>query len=77
LIRRERLEATRKDGRVFKEHIPSGDGTYTCDEPVNTFVDICRGEKVFNPADGTIGLRAVEVLDAMYRSAQTGKMEEI
>lgn len=44
---------------------------------INRLVDICRGKEVNNPAEGTIGRRAVQVLDAMYRSAESGRMEEV
>lgn len=76
-IERERLEVIRNDGQTYVYGIPKGDGIYTCEEPVTRFVDICRGKRVFNPADGTIGMFAVQVLDAMYRSASTGMAEEI
>ena len=55
-----------------------GDAAYTCEAPVAVFVDICRGLKVDNPASrGTVGQRAVEVLDAMYRSAASGRTEAV
>ena len=76
-LERERLEVVRRDQQIFKEDIAPGDGIYSCEEPVNRFVDICRGEKVINPANGILGLRSVEVLDAMYRSAETGRMEDV
>jgi hypothetical protein len=30
-----------------------------------------------NPADGIVGLRSVALLDAMYRSAKSGRMEDV
>ena len=50
-----------------------GDGAYTCVEPVERFVDLCLGRAVENEASGEVGLRAVEVLDAAYRSAAEGR----
>ena len=41
------------------------------------FVDICNGKPVANPADGNVGARAVEVLDAMYRSAASRRPEAV
>jgi hypothetical protein len=46
-------------------------------ELITRLVDLCRGVATVNPADGVIGLRATAVLDAMYRSAKSGRMEEI
>ena len=74
-IERERLELRRRDGRDEIVPMAVGDGAYSCEEPVARFVDICRGLKVENPAPGLVGQRAVEVLDAMYRSAESGQVE--
>jgi hypothetical protein len=41
------------------------------------FVDLCLNRKTENSATGSVGQRAVEVLDAMYRSAQSGRMEAV
>ena len=35
------------------------------------------GAKTNNSAPGETGMRAVEVLDAMYRSAASGRMEKV
>ncbi|MDR3471057.1 MAG: Gfo/Idh/MocA family oxidoreductase [Devosia sp.] len=75
-IERARVEAIRHDGKTHIEQLPADAGDYEQVAPITRFVDICRGEQVVNPADGVIGMRAVAVLDAMYRSAQSGRMEE-
>ena len=54
-----------------------GDGAYTCEEPLRVLVDLCLGKPVENGASGLVGQRAVEVLDAMYRSASSGRMEAV
>ena len=54
-----------------------GDGAYACDEPLRVLVDLCLGRKTENGAPGLVGQRAVEVLDAMYRSAASGRMETV
>jgi predicted dehydrogenase len=74
---RERLEVRRRDGRDVIVEMPPGSGAYTCDQPVQTLIDVCLGRAVENPAPGRIGMQAVEVLDALYRSAGSGKMEKI
>ena len=76
-IERERLEARRRDGRDIVVEMPAGSGAYSCEKPLNTLVDICLGRPVENQSPGTVGMRAVEVLDALYRSAQSGRLEEV
>ncbi len=76
-IERERLEVRRRDGRDTLVPMRAGDGAYTCEKPLNVFVDVCRGLAPVNPASGEVGMRAVEVLDALYRSAESGRMERV
>lgn len=75
-IERARVEAVRHDGKEHVEKLAPDAGAYDTIDPINRFVDICRGEATDNPANGTVGRRAVEVLDAMYRSAESGRMED-
>merc|ERR1711865_207344 len=44
-------------------------------ESMNHFIAACRGLEYRNGADQEVGLQAVRVLDAMYRSAASGKTE--
>jgi predicted dehydrogenase len=76
-IERERLELRRRDGRDEVIPMKAGDGAYACEEPLRVFVDLCLGRKTENSAPGLVGQRAVEVLDAMYRSAKSGRMETV
>jgi predicted dehydrogenase len=76
-IERERLELRRRDGRDEVISLQAGDGAYACEAPVRVFVDLCLGRKTENSAPGLVGQRAVEVLDAMYRSAASGRMEAV
>ena len=46
--------------------------SYSTEEPLNRFVDICLGQDVVNDGDATVGRRTVEFRDAMYRSAVSG-----
>ena len=48
---------------------------YNCDGPPNTLVDLALGKDVRNWSPGELGARAVEVVDAAYRSARSGKLE--
>ena len=74
---RARVEAHSKSWRSYFADLPPGAGSYECIKPVTRFVDICRGKKVYNPANGILGQRTVGVLDAMYRSSISGHMEAI
>jgi predicted dehydrogenase len=76
-IERERLEARRRDGRDIVIEMPPGSGAYACEKPLNTLVDICLGRPVENQSPGRVGMRAVEVLDALYRSALSGGLEDV
>ena len=44
-------------------------------ESMLQFIAACRGLPFKNGADQNVGLQAVKVLDAMYRSAASGKTE--
>ncbi len=76
-IERERLEARRRDGQDTVVEMQPGAGAYSCEKPLNVLVDICLGRPVENLSPGVVGMRAVEVLDALYRSARSGRLEEV
>jgi predicted dehydrogenase len=76
-IERARVEALRHDGKSHIAELPADAGDYEQVAPISRFVDICRGVPTVNPADGVIGARSVALLDAMYRSAKSGRMEEV
>jgi predicted dehydrogenase len=76
-LERERLEATRFDGRAYAEALSEGDGDYGVSELVHGFVDLCAGQPFQNYASEHIGAKAVQVIDAMHRSARSGRFEPI
>lgn len=76
-IERERLVLRRDDGRDEVVPLQPGDGDYPATAPFPVFVDICRGLPAHNPADGLVGQRTVELLEAAYRSARSGAVEEV
>lgn len=76
-IERERLELRRRDGADEVIDLAPGAGAYECAEPLRALVDLSLGRSIDNPASGPVGQRAVEVLDAMYRSANSGRMEAV
>lgn len=46
-------------------------------ESLQTFIEACLGTRVFNAADSEVGCNAVLAIDAMYRSAKSGKEEDV
>ncbi len=76
-VERERLALARNDGSDEDWPIPSGDGAYDGTLPVTRFVEICLGRDVANDADAENGARVVETLDALYRSAASGRPEAV
>jgi predicted dehydrogenase len=76
-IERARCEVVRHDGRTHVEQLPDDAGAYESIAPIALLVELCRGADVVNPANGTVGMRASLLLDAMYRSAASGQMEKV
>lgn len=74
-VERPRLELRRHDGADETIALAADAGAYTCLEPPARLVDICLGRALRNEAPGIVGQRAVEVLDAMYRSIASGRPE--
>ncbi|MGH2460664.1 MAG: Gfo/Idh/MocA family protein [Chloroflexota bacterium] len=74
---RERLEVRRRDGESFTLPIAPGDGAYTCDGPPNRFVELIQGRSARNNSSGEVAARSVELLEAAYRSAVSGRAEDV
>ncbi len=70
---RELLDIHRDDGQVLKMNVNPGEGDYTCDGPVNRFIEIIRGQKKENLSPGEVGARTIEIIEAAYRSAAEGR----
>ena len=60
------------EGFLMENLEQGGDGT----ESLQHFVAACRGKEYKNGADQEVGLQAVRVLNALYRSAASGKTEK-
>lgn len=71
-IERERLEIRRDDGHNTTIPMKPGDGDYPASVPWQTFVDLVSGRTNENPMDAALGVKVVEVLEAAYRSADSG-----
>merc|ERR1712079_280912 len=60
-------------GFYFENCSKEGDGP----ESLQTFISGCLGHPIFNAADAVNGLKVVQTLDAMYKSAKSGSVESI
>ena len=76
-VERERCVVQRLDGTDIRVPVAQGEGAYVCIEPVNRFIDLCKGLPVENAGPALVGARAVEVVEAMLRSAKSGSAEAI
>lgn len=76
-VERERVEVRRHDGEVVSVAVASGEGAYSCDGPPHRFIDLIRGKSTRNDSPGEVAARSVELLDAAYRSAQSGRAETV
>ncbi len=61
------------DGFLFENTDQDGFGP----ESLLNFVDACLGKEYHNCASSAVGLRTVEVVEAMYRSSASGKLVKI
>jgi len=76
-VERERCVVQRLDGTDIAVPIAPGEGAYVCIEPVHRFIDLCKGLQVENCGRALVGARAVEVVEAMLRSARSGNVEAV
>jgi predicted dehydrogenase len=76
-IERERMSIMSHEGEDIDNEMKPGDGDYPEQPPIDYFIDLCSGKAIQNPANGIVGLRSVETLELMHRSAKSGKVEEL
>ncbi len=76
-VDRARLEVQRHDGDHFKADIEADAGEYYGGGPPENFADLLLGKTKVNWAPGWAGMRAIEMIDAAYRSVASGTWEEV
>jgi predicted dehydrogenase len=76
-LERDYLWLWRSDGVEVKPDLEEGAFLYDCDGPPNTLIDLALGKDVENCSPGELGARTVEILDAAYRSAASGRLEQV
>lgn len=65
-------------GRVdVRLELRDGDGAYDCEGPPAALLDLARGRAAENHSPGELAARTVELLDAAYRSARSGALEQV
>jgi predicted dehydrogenase len=67
------VRRTRGDGDDVTVSLSDDDRAWSFQRVVDRFVDLASGRTSENRASGELGARVVEVLDAMYRSAASGR----
>ena len=74
---RERLTVKIEDKNI--EHDMNGEGalTYTTNPAIDALISACKGKPIDHRSDETNGYKSVQVLDAMYRSMKSNKVEEV
>lgn len=76
-LERERLEVIRADGQDSVATLAPGDGAYNGAGPPHRFVDLILGHSDANASPGEVAARSVEILEAAYRSAVSGRPEAV
>jgi predicted dehydrogenase len=76
-VDRARLEVLRHDGNNFDMELKPDAGEYFGGGPTANFADIVSGKGSTNWAPGWAGMRAVEMIDAAYRSVETGRTASV
>lgn len=76
-MERTRMELRRFDKNDVVLDLEEDAGQYMAVEPINRLSEVCRGTATQIEANGTVGMRAIEVLDAMYRSFRSGQAESV
>ena len=76
-MERSRMELRRFDEDDVVLDLAPNAGEYMAIEPIHRLAEVCQGTAKTIEANGVVGMRAIEVLDAMYRSFRSGKSEAI
>ena len=74
---RDHLWLDRADGFTARPELEPGEFLYDCDGPPHALVDLALGKEVENCSPAELGARTVEILDAAYRSAASGRLEPV
>ena len=76
-MERTRMELRRFDKDDVILDLTPDAGQYMAVEPIHRLAEVCQGTAKTIEANGIVGMRAIEALDAMYRSFKSGNPETI
>lgn len=76
-LSRELLTRYRVDRGEVTVPLTAGGGAYDCAGPIDALVALARGQVVANNSPGELGVRTVEIIEAAYRSARSGRVEAV
>ena len=76
-LNRELLTRYRVDQGDVTVPLAANAGAYDCAGPIDALVALARGETVANNSPGDLGVRTVEIIEAAYRSARSGRVEPV
>jgi predicted dehydrogenase len=67
----------RAGGDTMRVPLDADAGLYDCRGPIDAVVDAALGRQPANNSPAELGARTVEILDASYRSADSGRLESV
>ena len=76
-LHRELLTRYRVDQGDVTVPLAADAGAYDCAGPIDALVALARGDRVVNNSPGELGVRTVEIIEAAYRSARSGRVEAV
>ncbi|MYI19050.1 MAG: hypothetical protein F4121_02885 [Acidimicrobiia bacterium] len=76
-LQRELLTRYRVDQGEVTVPLAADAGAYDCAGPIDALVALARGDTVANNSPGDLGVRTVEIIEAAYRSARSGRAESV
>lgn len=74
---RELLTRYRVDHGDVTVPLAAGAGAYDCAGPIDALVALAGGGTAVNNSPGELGARTVEIIEAAYRSARSGRLETV
>jgi predicted dehydrogenase len=74
---RDRLWMHRPDVGEIGVELPKGAGRYDCEGPPIALLELAQGKPIINRSPGELGAATVEILEAAYKSMETGQPEPI
>ena len=65
------------DGSIYRADLPSHAGVYEPNGPLRTLISVAQGGPAGDESPAELGARTVELVEASYRSVQSGRAEQV